>query len=238
MASSWFPETGLSDPNISNPTALLENGGLSPRTFAYILSASNGECAALDTVLITVDPGPRALFTYSPREISSEDPVVYFNNESFGSPQNTFFWLFDSLGTSEARNPVFRFPDEVIDNYTVQLTVTDPNTGCADEYSAIIPVKPEMLVFVPNAFTPDGDGLNELWGPVMRNVDESDYRLTIYDRFGQIVFETRDVKQKWNGGMNGSDFYVQSGIYSWTINTKNKMTQDEIEFTGHVTVVR
>jgi gliding motility-associated-like protein len=101
-----------------------------------------------------------------------------------------------------------------------------------------VAVKPDMLIFVPNAFTPDGDGLNELWGPVLSNVDAAAYKLTIYDRYGQIVFETRDPKQKWNGGMNGSDFFVQAGVYSWVIEAKNNINREEINFTGLVTVVR
>lgn len=238
LSYSWSPVTGLSDPNVSNPTATLENGGLSPRTFAYVLTAGNGECFAQDTVSITVDPGPRAYFSYTPREVSSEDPRVQFTNLTTGRPETTFFWTFDTLGTSESRNPVFRFPDTVIKDYKTTLIATDPLTGCQDVYETFIPVKPEMLIFVPNAFTPDGDGLNELWGPVLSNVDAAAYKLTIYDRFGQVVFQTRDPKQKWNGGMNGSDFYVQSGVYSWVIEAKNNINQEEINFTGLVTVVR
>jgi gliding motility-associated-like protein len=142
------------------------------------------------------------------------------------------------LDTSDEFEPRFRFPEGVDGDYDVTLTVVDPATGCMDVYSDVISVKPELLLFIPNAFTPDGDGLNDLWGPVVQNIDENDYRLTIFNRAGEIVFSTRDVNQKWNGGMNGGEYYVQNGIYAWMIETKNSLTLQEITLRGHVSVIR
>jgi gliding motility-associated-like protein len=107
-----------------------------------------------------------------------------------------------------------------------------------DEYTDIINIKPDMLVFVPSAFTPDGDGLNDLWGPVLTNIDENDYRLTVFNRYGEVVFSTTDPNQKWNGSHNGDDYFVKSEVYVWMIETKNPISLEEVNFQGQVTVIR
>jgi gliding motility-associated-like protein len=235
---SWSPTTFLSDPD--KPITTFEPDEFEPfvREYTYVLTATNGDCSADDTLTITVDPGPRARFTYSPDPVNSVDTEVRFSNNSIAEDYTMYFWTFDSLGTSQEENPVFKFPEGVITTYTITLLAIDPVTGCSDELTEILEIKPEMLVFVPNAFTPDGDGINDLWGPVMRNIDEDDYLLTVYDRYGQVVFSTRDVNQKWNGSTNGDDYYVKSDVYVWQIETKNLLSLEEIDFKGTVTVIR
>ena len=238
LSYSWSPETGLSDPKIANPELTLNYAGLSARTYEYIVTASNGECTAQDTAFITVEPGPQAYFTFSPDKISSEDPTVYFNNMTFGAPGLQYYWTFDSLDFSNARSPSYKFPDGITANYAVTLMATDTSTGCSGMYEREISIRPELLVYIPSAFTPDGDGLNDLWGPVMQNIDRNTYRLTVFDRYGEIVFETRDADQKWRGDLMGSEYYVQTGVYVWLIETKNKTSLEEFELKGIVTVVR
>jgi gliding motility-associated-like protein len=235
---SWTPTTGLSNANISNPTLLRRVGGFSKQTFTYVLNASNGECATRDTIKVTIDPGPRANFSYGPTPVSSIDPNVRFTNLSIANELTGFYWDFAGLGESFAENPTFKFPEGKEGTYKVTLTAMDIESGCKDEYIDFVQVRPEMLVFVPNAFTPDADGKNDLWGPVLTNVDEDNYRLTVYDRSGSIVFETRDVNKKWNGSLNGGDYYVKNDVYVWIIETKNKLSLEEREFRGTVVVIR
>ncbi len=238
LTYSWTPTTGLSDPNISNPQVTLVNEGLSPKSFKYILTASNGLCFASDTMTITVDPGPRARFLHSPTPASAEDPVVFFLNRSIFVPGTQFFWDFAGLGSSTAFSPEYKFPDGREGSYQVTLTAIDPVLGCSDTYTARVEVEKELLVYVPNAFTPDGDGKNELWGPVMTNIDPNDYRLTVFDRTGRIVFETRNVKERWNGGLMNGDYYLEPGLYVWTIEGREIGALDEFEMTGTVVLLR
>jgi gliding motility-associated-like protein len=235
---TWTPENNLSDPHTSNPVFTADVTGPVAKDFTYVLTASDGDCAATDTTTITVDPGPMARFTYNPDPVSSEDPTVFFENNTIGRDDLLYFWEFDTLGVSEEENPSFKFPDGINDKYDIELTAIDPLTGCMDERIEILKVQPEMLMFVPNAFTPDGDGLNDLWGPVLRNVDEDEYKLTIFDRFGNVVFTTRNLDKKWNGSTNGDGYYAQDGVYTWMIETKNRISLEEVTLRGHVTVVR
>jgi gliding motility-associated-like protein len=237
---TWSPADRLSDPKDPNPTFILGDDDLIPlvRTYTYVLTASNGDCSADDTLTVTVDPGPRARFTYNPNPVNSEDTKVRFLNQSSGGDEDFYFWQFDSLDTSTDFNPTYEFPGGVLANYTVILTAIDPITGCLDEWSDIVEVKPEMLVYVPSAFTPDGDGLNDLWRPVLSNIDESDYLLSVFDRYGNVVFESRDPSKAWNGSMNGDDYYVKTGVYVWQIETKNPLSLEKVDFKGTVTVIR
>lgn len=237
---TWSPEARLSDPKDSDPTFTLGENDLVPviRNYTYVLTADNGECSADDTLTITVDPGPRARFVYSPNPVNSEDTKVRFENRTSSSGDPVFFWQFDSLDTSQEVHPTYEFPSGVLANYTVILTAIDQNTGCIDEWSDIVIVKPEMLVYVPSAFTPDNDGLNDLWRPILTNIDETDYRLSVFDRYGIVVFETRDPGKAWNGSMNGDDYYVKTGVYVWQIETKNPLSLEDVDFKGTVTVIR
>lgn len=235
---SWEPEANLSDPGKATTEFTPDEIVPVLQRYTYVLTANNGDCYAEDTITITVDPGPRARFQYNPNPVNSVDTKVRFTNNSIVNGDAMYFWEFDSLGTSSEENPIFEFPEGVIANYVVSLLTIDPLTGCTDEITELIEIKPEMLVFVPNAFTPDGDGLNDLWGPTLSNVDENDYVLTVYNRFGEVVFTTRDVNQKWNGSMRGDNYYVKTGVYVWQIETKNLISLEDIDFKGTVTVIR
>jgi gliding motility-associated-like protein len=237
---TWSPEGRLSDSKDPNPTFSIGDDDLVPliRTYTYVLTASNGECSADDTLTITVDPGPRARFDFNPNPVNSEDTKVRFRNLTPSGDEAIYFWQFDSLDTSTEFNPTYEFPGGVMGNYTVILTAVDPITGCMDEWSDIVEVKPEMLVYVPTAFTPDGDGLNDLWRPILSNIDGDDYLITVFDRYGNRVFESRDPDKAWNGSLMGDDFFVKTGVYVWQIETKNPISQEKIDFKGTVTVIR
>lgn len=238
LSYDWTPTTGLSDPKVPNPTVTLNHTGVSPRVYTYVLTASNENCSASDTVNITVDPGPQARFRFAPDPVTSEDPRIFFNNTSIASETTTYFWDFGGLGTSTSFNPDFRFPEGTAGDYVVTLNAIDQLTGCADVYSANVRVRNQLLVYVPNAFTPDGDGKNDLWGPVTTNIDPDDYKLTVHDRWGNVVFETNDINQKWNGGQMNSGYYQEAGMYIWTIEGREIGARDDFEMRGNVFLLR
>jgi len=239
LTYTWSPESNLTDPDIANPEFVAPNiPGAQPIEYEYILTASNGDCESSDAMTLTLDPGPIARFSYSPDPVTTEDTRTFFNNNSISNENTIFYWEFDTMETSFAYNPSFIFPDGIEASYNVTLTATDPITGCFDTYTERIDVRPDLLIFIPSAFTPDGDGLNDLWGPVLSNIDPDDYRLTVMDRWGNIVFETRDPKKKWNGGQNNNDYFAEPGVYIWIVETKEIGSLEEITQTGQVTLVR
>ncbi len=96
----------------------------------------------------------------------------------------------------------------------------------------------DFTMFIPNSFSPNQDGLNEQWLPNITAVDEGDYKCMIFNRDGEIIFETRDPTKGWDGSHNGGDHYVPDGVYNYVIDTKSYHNLDRIEESGHILVVR
>jgi gliding motility-associated-like protein len=123
----------------------------------------------------------------------------------------------------------------VKDTGTFQLSVTDQN-GCIGKESVIVAEKPDCPsnIYIPNAFTPNSDGLNEQFRPIIKGVLEK-YAFTIYNRFGQVIFSTNDQSLAWDGRFKGQ---VEPGdIYVWYCNYQFKDKPMKTE-KGTVTLVR
>jgi gliding motility-associated-like protein len=90
-------------------------------------------------------------------------------------------------------------------------------------------------VFIPTAFTPDADGINDYWKPVGR--DLVSYHLSVFNRYGEIVFETRDMEEYWDGGMRGGDYFVPNGVYSFILQATDAR-YNSFERSGHVQIAR
>ncbi len=133
-------------------------------------------------------------------------------------------------------NPEHTFPIGEIGNYLVELIVTS-QFGCVDTASQIIIVKDQLLYYVPNTFTPDGDEHNNEFRPIMTaGMDPHDYQLSIYNRWGELLFESNDISIGWDGTYNGE--FVQEGTYVWTIRF-GMMDTDEIRTDrGHINLFR
>ena len=95
-----------------------------------------------------------------------------------------------------------------------------------------------MLWFIPNAFTPNGDGMNEVWKPIGYTMDPEDYEVTIYDRFGQKIFHTKDINEGWNGNVQGSEYFVPMGVYTYFIEVTSATTQEKKQISGFITLIR
>ncbi len=118
-----------------------------------------------------------------------------------------------------------------LDDHWVKLhTVSD--AGCRAEDSLL--VKPRATLFFPNAFTPDGDGVNDTFGPVYDSVDE--YHLVIYDRWNHLVFETDDIAKHWDGTVMGGG-EATTGVYVYKYRAKGYYFEANQKF-GHVTLLR
>jgi gliding motility-associated-like protein len=92
-------------------------------------------------------------------------------------------------------------------------------------------------MFAPNTFIPDGDGLNDNWMPVFSSgFNIENYELMIFNRWGQVVFETKDYMQGWDGKFSG--IFVQDGVYSFKI--KFRLSSDKINqiHVGHINLLR
>jgi len=148
--------------------------------------------------LVLVEPPPVADFNYEPNPIFSITPEVAFNDASLRAVD--WHWQFDSLGTDYIQNPIYAFEDPGL--YKIQLVVED-KYFCADTITKTLEVLPFSSYFLPNAFSPNGDGANELFKGAGYVDGITNFEMSIWNRWGKQVFYTTDILGGWNGQIMG-----------------------------------
>jgi gliding motility-associated-like protein len=185
---------------------------------------------------VCVEPYPIANFTYSPNQITTINTDIDFQNGSIGA--NNYQWFFGDGGTSSAVNPTHTYP-EIESTFNVMLVATS-NFGCADTAYAVINILEELIFYVPNTFTPDANGVNEIFKPVFTSgFDPFNYHLMIFNRWGEIIFESYDANFGWDGtyGVESNE-PVKDGTYVWKIEFKTKLNDERKMYVGHVNVLK
>jgi gliding motility-associated-like protein len=187
--------------------------------------------------LICVYPTPEVSFISAPSSVTMDDPEFSFNNTS---PSLTEMeWDFAGYGSSTSPNPVYSF-DNVTSagTYDVCLLGTDIN-GCQNTYCNSVLIKDAFQVYTPSAITADNDNLNEAFRPVITGEDQvKDYHIRIFDRWGNVVFESRDMDEYWNGNTTGDEYYVNNGVYHWILEITLYGLDATQKFEGSLSVIR
>ena len=208
----------------------------SPGCYDVTLTVFTDEgCAVSNTITdaVCVEEGPTANFDYNPKEIDHENPITYFINQSTNA--NSYVWTFDIFGSSELINPQFTFPQDSTAMYEVCLEAIS-DLGCRDTICKNVLVSAELFVYVPNAFTPDGDGFNDEFLVVGNDLVSYNFEFLIFNRWGNLIFESDDPFRGWDGRHNGR--LVQEGVYVWKLKLRQKSGSETHEFIGHVTLLR
>lgn len=199
-------------------------------TVVLTLTTSYG-CTMTDTLNypVVVYPQPVAEFTADPLfSASILTPTINFINESTGSTM--WDWDFGNNNSSIDEHPVYTYPD----TGTFIVTLVAINSfGCSDTVQHPVNIYGEQLVFIPNAFTPNGTELNEVWRPVIHGMKE--YRCTIFDRWGLEIFLTEDLAEGWNGTYN--DTHCPQDVYVYKIIVKDMM-DNVYTYYGTITLLR
>ncbi|MBI2259442.1 MAG: gliding motility-associated C-terminal domain-containing protein [Flavobacteriia bacterium] len=161
-----------------------------------------------------------------------DNPQVEFINQSFNA--DSYFWDFGDGITSTSENPVHTFPSQA-GNYLVTL-ISYQNGLCNDTVSRIIRIPTDDFLYVPNTFTPDGDEYNQLFEPIISDgVMAESYTLLIFNRWGEILFESHDPSIGWDGTYNA--YSVEKGLYVWRIQFEN-LKYEKIVRHGHVLLLK
>jgi len=183
--------------------------------------------------LITVVPSPVAGFDASRTEAPEEDPRIEFSTIN-PRPAETVVWSFGDGTTDTSFVANHYFPEA--GRYCVTQTVNSPY-GCSDQTELCILIISDFYLFIPNAFTPTGDGINDVWKPSIRGKFTS-YELSIFNRWGERVFFTDDIDTPWVGDVaNGEYFFAPDGMYHFLIVIEDEEKMPK-EYRGHIQLLR
>jgi gliding motility-associated-like protein len=186
------------------------------------------------TNLITVVDMPHADFTWTPQPADIFEHEVNFT-EQCGPTAVNYLWDIAGMANSTAPDTSYVFPDDIGRLYPVKLTAWN-YLGCADSVTKMVNVDDRFLVYVPTAFTPDGDGLNEVLYVRGNDISDREFHFMVFDRWGEKIFDTTDRNAGWDGKMNGKA--VKNGVYTWMLRAQSLYTGVNHDLMGHVTVVR
>ena len=189
--------------------------------------------------LICVYDYPVANFSVSANPVSMLDPVVNFSNAS-SSNSTSFIWDFGEngyLGQSIQVDPVFTFPNDVSGFYEVCLSALN-SYGCLDQFCMEIQVQEDFIIYVPNSFSPDGNGINEEFFPYLTGYQPNSFEMYIFNRWGEVIFKSFNLEQKWNGVDFRSNSLCKSDVYVWKIRANELLSGELREFQGHVMLIR
>ncbi len=205
----------------------------------YTVSVSCGVCSSMASVSIANDPGPNANFIATPQVITIENPTVDFTDVTSGNI-NAWYW---NLGDGASSiNSTLQHTYTQVGSYDVMLVVVD-NNGCSDSVIKTIIVHDYTTLYIPNTFTPNDDGNNDVFTPRGINIDADNFEMLIYDRWGELVYQTKKWLvtscEGWNGTKNnsGTSEKAVTGIYTYRIYAGNAISRYKV-YVGTVTLIQ
>ncbi len=186
---------------------------------------------------VTIHPLP------TPNLYATPNPTTYFDTEVqlvniSPSATSSFGWYMPGATETaeESDSSVIAFYPELISNTYDAYIIETTQFGCTDSTRVQIIVNNDQLIFASNAFTPNADGMNDEWLPIVLGANPNDYLLEIYNRWGELIWQTADLNQGWNGMYQG--VLVKNDVYIWKIITTDLETDLKYRFDGMVTVVK
>jgi len=186
---------------------------------------------------VKVNPNPIVDFEPNKRTVPLLDALIQFDNNSIGA--STYFWDLDPDVTgdeSTLQHPTYQYIE--VGSYEVTLTGTN-EFGCSSSISRYVEILADFAVYIPNAFTPNNDNLNNTFQPNGIGIDPSDYLMQIYDRWGKLLFETDIWSKGWDGTIENAygESEQTSHVYVYKMRVKD-FKGDYHKFNGTVTLVR
>ncbi|TSJ47869.1 PKD domain-containing protein [Fluviicola chungangensis] len=232
-SSTWTFSDGTTISGCGNQSVIFDNPG------CYDLSlevTSSGGC--VDTMdfdsLICVSASPTALFSPVPAILNDENSTTTMINNSVGG--NQYEWNFGDNTFSTLFEPAHSYSPNAFGSYRIALTVTNED-GCSDIAYGVIYMEGGSIYYVPNTFTPDGNEFNQVFRPVFAyGVDPADFNFLVFNRWGEVVFESNDPEVGWDGTYH--DELVSDGIYIWRIEFGSIWNSEREVVHGHVNLLK
>lgn len=238
ITTNWIFSNGTND-QATNSNQCFNSYGI----YTYSLVVTN-QYNCSDTLVglnpIVVNPMPEAGFTASPNPTTINEPLIYFTDQSTGTAQ--YFWNFGDVNSIDnfsnvAGNNTHQYSDT--GTYCVQLKLTN-DFGCMDSTSNCVLIDSDISLYVPNSFTPNGDGRNQFFYPY--GVGISTIQMSIFNRWGELVYDTGlvpfiDESNGWNGKVQNQLSEVGIDSYVWVIKMKDTNGKKH-SYIGHLNLLR
>lgn len=182
--------------------------------------------------IICINPTPTAGISANPTTLDTSNPETEILNTTTGAA--SYEWDMGDNGLYNFFQPgMYTYPMYTLNEFIITLTATS-DKGCVDTAQYKIYFDNSLIFYVPNTFTPDGNEYNNVFKPILTSIVDS-YLLQIYNRWGELIFESNDKEVGWDGSYNGS--IVQNGAYNWVIKIKTDGTQTHTK-RGSVNLLR
>ncbi|MDG2426076.1 MAG: PKD domain-containing protein [Flavobacteriales bacterium] len=187
---------------------------------------------------------PNVGYNATPQPTTAPDTYIEFES-SVSSNVVEWWWTFDStlaLGYSDLPDPSFRFPFDRGGLYPVTLAVVDTN-GCSNQITRYIEIYDFFNVYIPNAFTPNNDGFNDIFKVYGTDIDPDRFLMQVFNRWGELIFETTELNNGWIGQAEQEapaeeQYYAQDAMYTYRVVIYSKTQHEKKEFRGGLTLTR
>ncbi|MES2680257.1 MAG: PKD domain-containing protein [Bacteroidota bacterium] len=181
---------------------------------------------------VNVYPSPVAGFVTYPDEIDENEPLVHVESNA-SNAAFTSYYINDGTKII-ARQFDYSFKNlEQTKPMIVQIVKNE--YGCADTTFQVLKVKPAFVIYIPNTFTPNGDGVNDDFQA--KGVGIAKFNMQIFDRWGHILFETNDINDPWDGRARGSVNPIMQDVYVWKATVRD-LFDNPHALEGHVSLLR
>ncbi len=232
-SSTWTFSDGTTLSGCGSQQLTFENPGCYDLTVDVV--SGFGCSASVDfPSIVCVYPSPIAAFHPSPIILNQENPSTTMVNGSQGGIY--YEWNFGDGTSSDLFSPDHSYSSDEFRSFTASLLVTN-QYGCTDIAYGTVYMEGGVIYYVPNTFTPDGNEMNAVFIPVFSSgLDSSDFDLQIYNRWGEVIFESKDPLTGWDGTyMNQSS---PEGMYTWRIEFKVSESSERRIIHGHLNLLR
>ncbi len=224
------PTTNTDTSNLLSPSYTYMSSGF----FHITLTAwANSGCMAIGHDSIKVIPPPVANFTPNPEYTDMNFPTIHFYNESV----NAYGWLW-LFGDQNSNYAIEEFPDHTyLEPGTYPVTQIAYNSLCSDTITKYVHLNEAFSYYIPNAFSPTADGMNDVFNGHGIGYKTDDFDLYIFDRWGEKIFFTNNPEQGWDGKVNGKGKVCSGGIYVYKIRVVD-LGNIEHRYVGSVMLLR
>jgi gliding motility-associated-like protein len=235
QSCQWIFSNNLSSTSCGTQNFIFPESGCFDLTINMV--DVNGCDSSMTYPDIVCVEGVEASFTVSPNTIGPENSSINFSNGSVGAED--FIWSYGDGSSSIDFEGSHQYDPNSQDGYIVSLVAISPS-GCIDSASMVIAYQEQLIYYVPNSFTPDSDEHNQLFKPVFTSgFDPYNFEMTIFNRWGEMIWKTQDHQSGWDGSYGKSDgLPVQAGMYTWVIKFKPKDNDEKVIISGSINVLK